>query len=506
MAANTSSSEGPPEAPPHPHPHPSPGTHYNSHPMVGDESGMPMQLPDPATAGELGPLPYNWEKAYTENGEPYYIDHIAGTSSWLDPRLARVQKRSAEECGEDELPFGWERIDDPQYGIYYIDHVNRKTQYENPVMMAKKQSISPAQGGGNSPGEGSSNTFPRQKKSAPDGVGGGSGGNPGSGPGTSEGPPQPPGGGHKRANRLMVYLPCLPCLASEGKDSKLKAQAQQPNIRVHNRVDRSSLPRPRSLSPNHKHPELSPKHSNISKQNIVISNPMDPIHLASGAPYRANNLSPPPNPRPNNLAMASNNFLSSDQNIPASKQNNVNSNQISTLRREHKTQGVKNPTFNQTIVPNFAKPHFPNYHTIAPSSLHPRIPQASSSPKGPTPPYGRSHSTPNGTNSPWHNSSGHSFTPLTTPRGIWNYTSTPFSSGNPQFPSPRPYSLTRFLSSSNTDPDLYPNIHHQRSHSSYHHYAAFTPSSSPLYLPTEDPVVSSVALRQTGIPPIVLAA
>lgn len=71
---------------------------------------------------------------------------MAGTSSWLDPRLARVQKRSAEECGEDELPFGWERIDDPQYGIYYIDHVNRKTQYENPVMMAKKQSISPAQG------------------------------------------------------------------------------------------------------------------------------------------------------------------------------------------------------------------------------------------------------------------------------------------------------------------------------------------------------------------------
>lgn len=57
-----------------------------------------------------------------------------------------MQKRSAEECGEDELPFGWERIDDPQYGIYYIDHVNRKTQYENPVMMAKKQSISPAQG------------------------------------------------------------------------------------------------------------------------------------------------------------------------------------------------------------------------------------------------------------------------------------------------------------------------------------------------------------------------
>lgn len=67
MAANTSSSEGPPEAPSHPHP--SPGTHYNP---MGDELGM--QVPDSPTSGELGPLPYNWEKAYTENGEPYYIE------------------------------------------------------------------------------------------------------------------------------------------------------------------------------------------------------------------------------------------------------------------------------------------------------------------------------------------------------------------------------------------------------------------------------------------------
>lgn len=76
----------------------------------------------------------------------FTYSHVAGTSSWLDPRLARVQKRNAEECGEDELPFGWERIDDPQYGTYYIDHVNRKTQYENPVIVAKKQPTTPVQG------------------------------------------------------------------------------------------------------------------------------------------------------------------------------------------------------------------------------------------------------------------------------------------------------------------------------------------------------------------------
>ena len=51
--------------------------------------------------------------------------------------MSRVQKQRPEDCDEDELPFGWERIDDPHYGTYYIDHVNRRTQYENPVLVAK---------------------------------------------------------------------------------------------------------------------------------------------------------------------------------------------------------------------------------------------------------------------------------------------------------------------------------------------------------------------------------
>lgn len=55
----------------------------------------------------------------------------------MDPRLSKFQKKSLEDCSEDELPYGWERIDDPLYGTYYIDHVNRQTQYENPVIQAK---------------------------------------------------------------------------------------------------------------------------------------------------------------------------------------------------------------------------------------------------------------------------------------------------------------------------------------------------------------------------------
>ncbi|CAK1546650.1 unnamed protein product [Leptosia nina] len=82
----------------------------------------------------LGPLPPMWEKAFTPSGESYNT----GTSHWLDPRLARVRKHSLGECGEDELPYGWERVTDERYGSYYVDHINRRTQYENPVLQARR--------------------------------------------------------------------------------------------------------------------------------------------------------------------------------------------------------------------------------------------------------------------------------------------------------------------------------------------------------------------------------
>uniref|UniRef100_A0A8C3GC42 Membrane associated guanylate kinase, WW and PDZ domain containing 2 n=1 Tax=Cyclopterus lumpus TaxID=8103 RepID=A0A8C3GC42_CYCLU len=63
-----------------------------------------MTLPKPEDNDELGPLPDNWEMAYTEKGEVYFIDHNTKTTSWLDPRLAKKAK-PPEECKEDELPY-----------------------------------------------------------------------------------------------------------------------------------------------------------------------------------------------------------------------------------------------------------------------------------------------------------------------------------------------------------------------------------------------------------------
>ncbi|XP_053361561.1 membrane-associated guanylate kinase, WW and PDZ domain-containing protein 2 isoform X4 [Clarias gariepinus] len=103
-----------------------------------EEQDAPKSPADSQNNDELGPLPDNWEMAYTEKGEVYFIDHNTKTTSWLDPRLAKKAK-PPEECEDDELPYGWEKIDDPIYGSYYVDHINRRTQFENPVLEAKRR-------------------------------------------------------------------------------------------------------------------------------------------------------------------------------------------------------------------------------------------------------------------------------------------------------------------------------------------------------------------------------
>ncbi|XP_062829868.1 membrane-associated guanylate kinase, WW and PDZ domain-containing protein 1 isoform X11 [Anolis carolinensis] len=120
-------------------------------PTTEPSQKLPQYLP-PCAEENLGPLPENWEMAYTENGEVYFIDHNTKTTSWLDPRCLNKQQKPLEECEDDEegvhteeldseleLPAGWEKIEDPVYGVYYVDHINRKTQYENPVLEAKRK-------------------------------------------------------------------------------------------------------------------------------------------------------------------------------------------------------------------------------------------------------------------------------------------------------------------------------------------------------------------------------
>nr|WIM36153.1 yorkie [Pyrrhocoris apterus] len=47
-----------------------------------------------ATSGGLGPLPDGWEQAFTAEGEVYFINHQAKTTSWFDPRIPMHLQRT----------------------------------------------------------------------------------------------------------------------------------------------------------------------------------------------------------------------------------------------------------------------------------------------------------------------------------------------------------------------------------------------------------------------------
>uniref|UniRef100_H3CJJ1 Membrane associated guanylate kinase, WW and PDZ domain containing 1b n=1 Tax=Tetraodon nigroviridis TaxID=99883 RepID=H3CJJ1_TETNG len=101
-------------------------------------------LSHPPSEDPLGPLPENWEMAYTEDGEVYFIDHNTKTTSWVDPRCLNKPQKPLEECEDDEgvhteeldndleLPPGWEKIDDPVYGVYYVDYFCTYTHFPPP--------------------------------------------------------------------------------------------------------------------------------------------------------------------------------------------------------------------------------------------------------------------------------------------------------------------------------------------------------------------------------------
>ncbi|KAK6109632.1 PDZ domain (Also known as DHR or GLGF) family protein [Brugia pahangi] len=84
----------------------------------GHYYGTPKPLEDDEMVSDAkGPLPPNWEIAYSDQGEKYFVDHNTGTTQWEDPR---------------DLPDGWEKVNDGIYGTFYVDHVNKRTQYERP--------------------------------------------------------------------------------------------------------------------------------------------------------------------------------------------------------------------------------------------------------------------------------------------------------------------------------------------------------------------------------------
>eukprot|EP00735_Rhodelphis_limneticus_P010855 TRINITY_DN3766_c0_g1::TRINITY_DN3766_c0_g1_i1::g.24065::m.24065 TRINITY_DN3766_c0_g1::TRINITY_DN3766_c0_g1_i1::g.24065 ORF type:complete len:169 (+),score=13.36,sp/Q8BZZ3/WWP1_MOUSE/51.19/2e-19,sp/Q8BZZ3/WWP1_MOUSE/52.05/5e-17,sp/Q8BZZ3/WWP1_MOUSE/37.38/4e-15,WW/PF00397.21/4.4e-12,WW/PF00397.21/2.3e-14 TRINITY_DN3766_c0_g1_i1:119-625(+) len=64
-----------------------------------------------------GPMPEGWEERKDGQGRTYYVNHVAKTTQWEDPRI---------------LPAGWEERKDATGRTYYVNHNTKSTQWEDP--------------------------------------------------------------------------------------------------------------------------------------------------------------------------------------------------------------------------------------------------------------------------------------------------------------------------------------------------------------------------------------
>ncbi|PVU96062.1 hypothetical protein BB559_002515 [Furculomyces boomerangus] len=92
----------------------------------------------------LGPLPSGWEQRFTSDGRPYYVNHLARTTTWDDPRLrsmrapdgnraavvAGIAGQTASHLGP--LPSGWEMRLTEHGRVYFVDHNTKTTTWDDP--------------------------------------------------------------------------------------------------------------------------------------------------------------------------------------------------------------------------------------------------------------------------------------------------------------------------------------------------------------------------------------
>jgi E3 ubiquitin-protein ligase NEDD4 len=110
-------------------------------------------------------LPSNWERRFTSEGRPYYVDHTTRTTTWVHPRRqtalpVRPQPAPAPPpttppsttppapispttAGSDAIPLpqGWEERQTPDGRPYFVDHNSRTTTWLDPRLADAPPSV-----------------------------------------------------------------------------------------------------------------------------------------------------------------------------------------------------------------------------------------------------------------------------------------------------------------------------------------------------------------------------
>lgn len=116
-----------------------------STPNVSNMASASSFLTPGATTAGTGNLPAGWEQRTTPEGRPYYVDHNARTTTWVDPRRQQyfrsygptqhggtnvVQQQPVSQLGP--LPSGWEMRLTNTARVYFVDHNTKTTTWDDP--------------------------------------------------------------------------------------------------------------------------------------------------------------------------------------------------------------------------------------------------------------------------------------------------------------------------------------------------------------------------------------
>ncbi len=106
---------------------------------------MPIEpmLPAKIIEGEGEELPEHWEQHFTPNGRPFYVDHKNRTTSWTHPNAQAVGSPTPKgllppktdlHCvlSDIHIPKGWEIQVTEDGQPYYVNHILKMTQWEHP--------------------------------------------------------------------------------------------------------------------------------------------------------------------------------------------------------------------------------------------------------------------------------------------------------------------------------------------------------------------------------------
>ena len=137
-------------------------------PRSSSPSAHSLPLPNPPRPSmpalpQPDDLPTNWERRFTSEGRPYYVDHATRTTTWVHPRrqnplpvrpqpppappptttAATTAPTSPTTTPSDAVPLpqGWEERQTADGRPYFVDHNSRTTTWLDPRIANAPRSV-----------------------------------------------------------------------------------------------------------------------------------------------------------------------------------------------------------------------------------------------------------------------------------------------------------------------------------------------------------------------------